>query len=152
MAKLESVENQETAWPVNTLPAESRSTALKVNVSPAARVALAGCPAAGLHQRNRHNRGVPRRDRGGGSDGGRQERIVRLLDPHDVGTGGHVRDLIEAGRVAAARHGYVPRGRERVWIADEERHVRVGDGLALAAIAAGHGAPEGPRHSRVHRP
>src|SRR5207245_10200980 len=43
MAKLESVENQETAWPVNTLPAESRSTALKPSVSPTARVALAGC-------------------------------------------------------------------------------------------------------------
>ena len=43
MAKLESVENQETAWPVNTLPAESRSTALKLSVSPTARVALAGC-------------------------------------------------------------------------------------------------------------
>ena len=43
MAKLESVENQETAWPVSTLPAESRSTALKLSVSPTARVALAGC-------------------------------------------------------------------------------------------------------------
>jgi len=43
MAKLESVENQETAWPVSTLPAESRTTALKLSVSPTARVALAGC-------------------------------------------------------------------------------------------------------------
>src|SRR5206468_3314823 len=43
MTNAESVENQETGRPVNTLPTESRRTLVNPMVSPTARLALDGC-------------------------------------------------------------------------------------------------------------
>src|SRR5690348_16931504 len=95
-----------------------------------------GTAAAGLGERYWQRRRVTRGDGDRGCDGGRERRIIGLLDTDDVGARTHERDFVTAVRVAATRHRYIPRRLCGFRVAREYGHVGVRDGLALTRVAA----------------